>query len=182
VHVVRPQHRRRGPPPTHGGKRKRRISLAAEEEAIETATYFLGRFIADITSWDEHGTDAGNPKRELRHAIAFIECVLSDEAADVIPGIRIARKAAIPILKRARPAAGSEPGPHSLSWRDQLIIEAIRAVCARHNLKPTRGPGSRDEEHDPSGCSVVAEALRRRGIKLGEKRITDEIWTKRTPA
>jgi hypothetical protein len=180
MHGVRPQHRRRGPPTTHGRKRRRRISLAAEEDAIKTAAYFLGRM--DVTSWDEHGTDAGSPKRELQHAIAFIECVLSAEAADDIPGIKIARKAAIPILKRARPPAGARSGPPSLSWRDQLIIEAIRAVYSRHNLKPTRNPESRDKEHDPSCCSVVAEALRRLRIKLGEKRITDEIWAKRTPA
>jgi hypothetical protein len=171
MHGVRPR-----------GKRRRRVSPAAEEEAIKTAPYFLGRFIKEVTSWDEQGTDAGSPKRELQHAIALIECVLGDKAADGIPGIKIARKAAIPILKRARPPAGRKPGAHSLSWRDQLIIEAIRAVCARHNLKPTRNPGSRDEEHDPSGCSVVAEALRRRGVKLGEKRITEKIWPKRTAA
>jgi hypothetical protein len=178
---IRPERRRRGPPLTHGRKRRRRVSPAAEEEAIKTATYFLGRIIADVTSWDEQGTDAGNPARELRHAIAFIECVLGDEAADGIPGIKIARKAAIPILKRARPPAGSKSGAHSLSWRNQLIIEAIRQVCARHNLKATRNVGNRDEEHDPSGCSVVAEALRRREIELSESRITKEIWAKRTP-
>lgn len=162
-------------------KRKRHVSLEDEEEAIKTATYFLGRLIADVTSWDEQGSDAGSPKRELQHAIALIECVLN-AAADDIPGIEIARKAAIPIFKRARPPAAKKRGAHSLSWRNQLIIEAIRQVCARHNLKPTRNPGSRDEDHDPSGCSIVAEALRRRGIKLSEKRITDEIWPKRTLA
>jgi hypothetical protein len=182
MHGVRPQHRRRGPPTTHGRKRKRRISRAAEEEAIETATYFLGRLIADVTSWNEQGTDAGSSKRELRHAIAFIECVLSDEAADGIPGIKIARKAAVPILKRARPPAGSKSGPPSLSWRDRLIIEAIKEVCVRHELNPTRNPGSMDEDHDPSGCSIVAKALCKLGIKLGEKRITKEIWPKRTSA
>jgi hypothetical protein len=171
MHGVRPE-----------GKRRRRVSPAAKEEAIKTATYFLGRLIRNITSWNEHGTDAGSPKRELQHAIGLIECVLGDEAANGIPAIEIARKAAIPILKRARPPAGRKPGAHSLSWRDQLIIGAIEAVCSRHNLKPTRNPGSRDEEHDPSGCSSVAEALRRQGVKLSEKRITDEIWRKRTPA
>src|SRR5262245_15778256 len=180
MHGGRPERRRRGPPTKHGRKRRRRVSPAAEEKAIETATYFLGRIIADITSWDEQGTDAGSPKRELRHAIAFIECVLSDEAANDIPGIKIARKTAIPILKRARPPAGEKSG--ALSWRDQLIIEAIRQVWARHNLKPTRNPGNRDEEHDPSGCSVVAKALRRRGIELSEKRIAEQIWAKRPPS
>jgi hypothetical protein len=189
MHGVRPQHRRHGPPTTHGRKRKRRISRAAEEEAIKTADYFLGPFIGDVTSWNEYGSDAGNPRRELQHAIALVECALSDKsAADIFqfcylgpsPFIELARKAAIPILKRARPAAGSKSGPPSLSWRDRLIIEAIKEVCVRHELNPTRNPGSRDEEHDPSCCSVVAEALRRRRIKLGEKRITDEIWPKRT--
>jgi len=183
MHGIRPQRKRQ--------RRRRHVSPAAEEEAIKTATYFLGRVIADITSWDEHGTDAGSPKRELQHAIGLVECALSEsDKSDIFqfcylgpsPFIELARKAAIPILKRARPPVGSKSGAHSLSWRDQLIIEAIRAVCFRHNLKPTRNPGSRDKEHDPSGCSVVAEALRRRGIKLGEKRITDEIWRKRTSA
>jgi hypothetical protein len=165
-----------------GGKRRRRVPAAAEEKAIKTATYFLGRVIIDVASWDEQGTDAGSPKRELQHAITLIERVLDDEAADGIPCIEIARKAAIPILKRARPPAGRKSGAHSLSWRNQWIIEAIRAVCAQHNLKPTRSPASRDEGHDPSACSIVAEALRRRGVKLSEKRVTDEIWLKRTPA
>jgi hypothetical protein len=182
---IRPERRRRGPPPTYRGKRRRRVSPEAEEEAIKTADYFLGPFIGDVTSWNEYGSDAGNPRRELQHAIALVECALSDKsAADIFqfcylgpsPFIELARKAAIPILKRARPAAGR----NSLSWRDQLIAKIIEAVCSRHNLKPTRNAGSRDTEHDPSGCSVVAEALRRRGIKLGEKRITNEIWLKRT--
>jgi hypothetical protein len=140
----------------------------------------LGRAIKDVSSWNEHGTDAGSPQRELQHAVALIECVLQDEAADNIPGIEIARKAAIPIIKRARPPAGMKRGAHSRSWRDQLIIEAIKAVCWRHEFKPTRNPESRDEDHDPSGCSIVAEALRSSGIELSEKRITDEIWRKRT--
>jgi hypothetical protein len=170
MHGVRPR-----------GKPRRRVSPAAEEEAIKTATYFLGRFIAEVASWDEQGTDVGSPKRELRHAIGLIECGLDDEAANDIPGIEIARKVAIPILRRARPPAASKSGSLSFSWRNQIIIEAIKAVCARHNLKPTRNPQSRDEEHDPSGCSVVMEALRRAGNQLSEKRITDEIWGKRTP-
>jgi hypothetical protein len=159
---------------------RRRIPPAAEEEAIKTATYFLGPLLADVSSWNERGTDADSLKRELQHAIALVECVLSDEAADNIPAIGIARKVAIPILKRARPPVGRKPGAQRLSRRDQLVVKAIEAVCARHNLRPTRNPGSRDEEHDPSGCSVVAEALRRWEIELGEKRITDEIWPKRT--
>jgi hypothetical protein len=161
-------------------KRRRRVSPAVKEEAVATARYFLRRVILDVSSWNEHGTDADSPQRELQHAIALIECVLGDEAADNIPGIEIARKAAIPIIKRARPPAGSKPGARSLSWRDQLIIEAIKAVCYRHKLKPTRNPESRDEDHDPSGCSIVAEALPSFGIELSEKRITDEIWPKRT--
>jgi len=192
MHGTRPERRRRGPPPNRR-KRRRCISRAAEEEAIKTATYFLGRAIKDVTSWDEQGSDSGNPERELRHAIGLVECALSEDQPpnDIFqfcylprpsPFIELARKAAIPILKRARPAAGSKPGPRSLSWRDRLIIEAIRVVCAQHNLKPTRNAGSRDEEHDPSGCSVVAAALRRLGIELDEKTITDKIWPKRTSA
>jgi hypothetical protein len=163
-----------------GRKRRRRVSPTVEEEAIKTAGSLLGRFFLDVTSWDEQGTDAGSPERELRHAIALIECVLSEVPAGT-PGIEVARKAAIPILKRARPPAARKRGALSLSWRNQLFIEAIKAVCAQYNLKPTRNPGSRDEQHDPSGCSILAEALRRHGVKLGEKRITDEIWPKRTP-
>jgi hypothetical protein len=167
------------------------VSLAAEEEAIQTASYFLGRAIADVTSWDEQGTDAGNPERELRHAIGLVECALSEsDKSDIFqfcylgpsPFIELARKVAIPILKRARPPVGSKPGPHSLSWRDQWIIKAIEEVCARHKLNPTRNPGSMDENHDPSGCSIVAKALRRWGVELSEKRITNEIWPKRTLA
>src|SRR5262249_3585657 len=178
--------------PPNRPKRKRRVSLAAaEEEAIQTATYFLERLIADVTSWDERGTDAGNPERELRHAIGIVECALSEsDKSDIFqfcylgpsPFIEFARKAAIPILKRARPPAGTKSGPHSLSWRDQLIIEAIKAVCVRHKLRPTRSPGSMDESHDPSGCSIVAKALRKCGVELSEKRITNEIWPKRTSA
>jgi len=163
------------------GTRKRKISPAIEKEAVKTALELLGRFIKNVSYWNEHGTDADSPKRELRHAIALIECVLGDEAADNIPGIEVARKAAIPIIRQARPPVGRKRGAHSLSWRDQLIIEAVEAVCRRHKLKPTRNPGSRDENHDPSSCSIVAEALRSFGIELGEKRITDKIWAKRTP-
>jgi hypothetical protein len=178
MHGVRPR-----------GKRKRRVSPAAEEEAIKTAIFFLKRCIADVMSWDEQGSDAVNPERGLRHAIGLVECALSDKSASDIfqfcdlgpsPFIELALKAAIPILKRARPPAGSKSGPPSLSWRDLLIIEAIRAVCARHNLKPTRNPGSRDTEHDPSGCSVVAKAFRTLETDLNEKRIT-KIWAKRSP-
>jgi len=167
-------------------KRRRRVSPEVEEEAVRTALHFL--FPLKVASWDEYGSDAGNPARELQHAIGLVECALSEKSANDIfqfcslgpsPFIEFALKAAIPILKQARPPAGS--GPHSLSWRDQLIIVTIRAVRARHNLKPTRNPASRDEEHDPSGCSVVAKALGRLGIPLSEKRITDEIWLKRTP-
>ena len=107
---IHPDRRRRGPPPNRR-KRKRRVSLAEEEEAIQTASYFLGRFIADVASWDEQGTDAGNLQRELRHAIGLVECALSErDKSDIFqfcylgpsPFIELARKAAIPILKRAR--------------------------------------------------------------------------------
>ena len=177
MHDVRPR-----------GKRKRRVSPEVEEEAVRTALHLL--FPLKFASWDEYDSDADNPALELQHAIVLVECALSEDQPpnDIFqfcylprpsPFIELARKAAIPILKRARPPAGSKSGAHS--WRDQLIIETIRAVGAQHNLKATRNPASRDEEHDPSCCSVVAKALGKLGSPLSEKRITDEIWLKRTP-
>src|SRR5262249_22149037 len=160
-----------------------RVSPEIEEEAVRTALNFLLPFLKDVVSWNEYGSDAGNPARALRHAIGLVECALIDATApapnDIFqlcylprpsPFIELALKAAIPILKQTARAAGSKSG-HSLSWRDQLIIEAIREVRARHNLKPTRNPASRDEEHDPSCCSVLEKALSRLRIKLSEKRI-----------
>ena len=126
-----------------------------------------------------NGSYAGNPKRKLQHAIALIECVLSHKTANRIPGIEIARKAAIPILKRARPPIRKR-GSYSLTLRDQSIVEAVASICRQYDFKPTRNPASRDEEHAPCGCSIVADALSKLGIKLGEKRITN-IWFKMYP-
>lgn len=182
MHGAHPERRRRGPPTTHRGKRRRRVSPEGAKEALRTALYLLGPFIGDVASWNEHGSDAGNPKRELRHAIALIECVLGHKIANDIPGVGLARDAAIPILKRNCPPAGKKWGDYPLPWRNRLIVEAIEAICSRHDLKPTRNPGNRDDEHDPCGCSVVAELFRLAGIELSEKRIVDEIWFKRTPS
>src|SRR5262249_10542529 len=63
--------------------------------------------------------------------------------------------------------------------RNLAIIEAIKVVSEVVKLEPTRSDATKNKYDDRAcACSIVAEACKRLGIKLGERAL-EKIWVKR---
>jgi hypothetical protein len=167
------------------------INKLDDEAAIEEARGHLRQLFVNVVSWSERGADTNNPKVKFEVSIALVEGVLAEvECAlneamkcalnkraknaitNVIPFIQLARKAAIPELRQARPSKGRH-GQHSdlNASRYQTIAETVASIRGQFGLSQERA------------SSVVSEALkslvleRRRVFKLLiKKRGADPAW------
>jgi len=170
--------------PRHG------ISKFNDAAAIEEASRHLRRLFVDSISWNE-GADTSSPKKKFEASIALVEGVLAeaegalneaakcrlnkrakDAIANAIPFIELARKAAIPELRQARPSIGRH-GQHGdlNASRNQTFAETVASIREQFVLSQERA------------SSVVSEALkslvleRRRVFKLLiKKRGADPAW------
>ena len=170
--------------PRHG------ISKFNDAAAIEEASRHLRRLFVDSISWNE-GADTSSPKKKFEASIALVEGVLAeaegalneaakcrlnkrakDAIANAIPYIELARKAAIPELRQARPSIGRH-GQHGdlNASRNQTFAETVASIREQFVLSQERA------------SSVVSEALKslvlehRRVLKLLiKKRGADPAW------
>jgi|SRR6516164_4328017 len=170
--------------PRHG------ISKFNDAAAIEEASRHLRRLFVDSISWNE-GADTSSPKKKFEASIALVEGVLAeaegalneaakcrlnkrakDAIANAIPFIELARKAAIPELRQARPSIGRH-GQHGdlNASRNQTFAETVASIREQFVLSQERA------------SSVVSEALKslvlehRRVLKLLiKKRGADPAW------
>jgi len=170
--------------PRHG------ISKFNDAAAIEGASRHLRRLFVDSISWNE-GADTSSPKKKFEASIALVEGVLAeaegalneaakcrlnkrakDAIANAIPFIELARKAAIPELRQARPSIGRH-GQHGdlNASRNQTFAETVASIREQFVLSQERA------------SSVVSEALKslvlehRRVLKLLiKKRGADPAW------
>jgi len=170
--------------PRHG------ISKFNDAAAIEEASRHLRRLFVDSISWNE-GADTSSPKKKFEASIALVEGVLAeaegalneaakcrlnkrakDAIANAIPFIELARKAAIPELRQARPSIGRH-GQHGdlNASRNQTFAETVASIREQFVLSQERA------------SSVVSEALKslvlehRRVFKLLiKKRGADPAW------
>ena len=170
--------------PRHG------ISKFNDAAAIEEASRHLRRLFVDSISWNE-GADTSSPKKKFEASIALVEGVLAeaegalneaakcrlnkrakDAIANAIPFIELARKAAIPELRQARPSIGRH-GQHGdlNASRNQTFAETVVSIREQFGLSQERA------------SSVVSEALKslvlehRRVLKLLiKKRGADPAW------
>jgi len=170
--------------PRHG------ISKFNDAAAIEEASRHLRRLFVDSISWNE-GADTSSPKKKFEASIALVEGVLAeaegalneaakcrlnkrakDAIANAIPFIELARKAAIPELRQARPSIGRH-GQHGdlNASRNQTFAETVASIREQFGLSQERA------------SSVVSEALKslvlehRRVLKLLiKKRGADPAW------
>jgi len=170
--------------PRHG------ISKFNDAAAIEEASRHLRRLFVDSISWNE-GADTSSPKKKFEASIALVEGVLAeaegalneaakcrlnkrakDAIANAIPFIELARKAAIPELRQARPSIGRH-GQHGdlNASRNQTFAETVASIREQFVLSKERA------------SSVVSEALKslvlehRRVLKLLiKKRGADPAW------
>jgi len=134
--------------PRHG------ISKFNDAAAIEEASRHLRRLFVDSISWNE-GADTSSPKKKFEASIALVEGVLAeaegalneaakcrlnkrakDAIANAIPFIELARKAAIPELRQARPATGPRWGRHRdlNASRNQTIAETVVSIREQFGL------------------------------------------------
>jgi hypothetical protein len=136
--------------------------------AIEEASRQLRPLFIDVTSWSKREADTNNPKRELESALALVETFVNDSDLDGHPFAEIVRKAAIPVLRRARPPVGRR-GRHSdlNAMRNQRIAATVAAIQEQFNLSQEQASW------------VVSKALRdlwaehRKAFKGFEKRGAD---------
>ena len=170
--------------PRHG------ISKFNDAAAIEEASRHLRRLFVDSISWNE-GADTSSPKKKFEASIALVEGVLAeaegalneaakyrlnkrakDAIANAIPFIELARKAAIPELRQARPSIGRH-GQHGdlNASRNQTIAETVASIGKQFGLSQEQA------------SSIVSEALKslvlehRRVLKLLiKKRGADPAW------
>ncbi len=164
-----------------------RDRAAAEEEkraeakrvAVEEACKRL-RPLADparswsIVNWNDQ---ARSPKAEFCAAVAFVDAILNNSAADDLLGSfkDLARKEVIPALWRGRPPTRQKRGQHPEAFllRDRWIAAVVDHICGQFGLKPTRNETT---TKDGCGCSIVADALKILGIKrFGESHVA-KIW------
>jgi hypothetical protein len=140
--------------------------------AIEEACHRLRRLFINVVPWGERGAGTNNPKTEFRSALALVECFVNDSALDGHPLAGIVRKAAIPVLRRARPPIGRH-GRHAdlNSPRDRVIAETVDTICKQYGLSQEQA------------SSVVSEALkslvhehRRTFRRLIKTRGADQAW------
>jgi hypothetical protein len=154
-----------------------------EAAAIKEASQRLCRLFINVVSWSERGAGTNNPKTEFESALALVECFVNDSALDGHPLAKTVRKAAIPILRRARPPIGRH-GRHAdlNSSRDRVIAETVEAICKQHGLYATRNEATKDENR-VSASWVVSKALmstvlehRRAYRRLIEEQNADPAW------
>jgi hypothetical protein len=65
--------------------------------------------------------------------------------------------------------------PHQHLHRDQTLMALIVLACLRFGLQATRNRAAKIAGH-PCGASLVAPAVRRRGVKVSEIRLAN-MWT-----
>jgi hypothetical protein len=125
-----------------------------DEVVIEEASRHLRRLFFDTISWNEGGADTSSPKKRFGAAIGLVGCVFEEaecalnEAGkcrlnkrargaidDAIQFIKFARKAAIPVLRQARPPKGRH-GKHGdlNASRDQTIAETVASIRKQFGL------------------------------------------------
>jgi len=117
---------------TPPNKRRKHVD---DEAAIEEACRQLRPLFINVTSWSERKADTNDPKRELESALALVENFVNDSELDGHPFAEIVRKAAIPVLRRARPPVGRR-GHHSdlNATRNQRIAGTVAAIQEQFKL------------------------------------------------
>jgi hypothetical protein len=117
--------------------------------AIATAWQHLYRLCIDVASWSDQCVVA-HPGSRREHAVEFIRGALDpDVTSDSMR--KIAHDVALPII-----AQDGSPGRPGDARRNQIIVDAIEAVCKAHGLHPTRTVGEAE-----CGCSIVAKAIKK---------------------
>jgi hypothetical protein len=169
------------------------------KKAIEEAEWHLRPLTTPALSWSIiswNDPDAvRDPKAEFYAAVGFVDALLNPDpkrdkegrqAADSFLGeyARLVRENIIPALWRGRPPKRQKrdqrpkqqkKGPPD-SLRDRWIAAVVEDICRRYGFNPTRNPATKEKESRPSACYIVAEALKRLGIKrLGESHVAT-IW------
>jgi hypothetical protein len=150
-----------------------------DEGAIEEASRRLRRLFLNVISWSERGAETNIPKKALSAAIALVQGALGDAehalneakraleeaalnesalnerakakeaVANVIPFIKIARTAAIPELRQARPRKGRWGQRRDLNAsRNQTIADTVASICDQFDLSQEQA------------SSIVSEALK----------------------
>ena len=139
------------------------------DEAVKHAGRILKRL--DVFSWNEPATSR---QRELEATIAALETILS-EAKQTLSSIELVCAAILPRLKKARPAKEKHGRrKEDFLLRNQVIVEAVAAVHQQYGYPPYGNPGSPSKDQ-VTAFSIVAEALRRRGINTGVQGVR-KVW------
>jgi len=168
--------------PRHG------ISKFNDAAAIEEASRHLRRLFVDSISWNE-GADTSSPKKKFEASIALVEGVLAeaegalneaakcrlnkrakDAIANAIPFIELARKAAIPELRQARPSIGRH-GQHGdlNASRNQTFAETVASIREQFVLSQERASSVVSEA--PAWIEECQKFIDK--LWLGEHRIED---------
>jgi hypothetical protein len=153
--------------PSHRGSTTKRID---DEAAIEEASRRLRPLLADVISWNESSVP---PKKKFKAAIGLVDgvldnaegalnkaeyalheamkCRLNERAKHLVADIELARKAAIPELRQARPAKGRRHGQYKdlNASRNQRIAETVASM------------GKQFEMSQEQASWVVSETLKR---------------------
>jgi hypothetical protein len=155
-------------------------------DAIEIARTRLYWTLVSDRRWADSRWSGQGPKddweQSFRAAVEVARKIINDPACDNLlrkyAGVPGAREAIIAALQRARtrPRKKGELREQTNALRDQWIAEAVALTCRDGTFSPTRNKDAKaTRDRKESGCSIVAEALRRLGLKLAEKSVAD-IW------
>jgi hypothetical protein len=159
----------------------------AAEAALAEAHKLLGPPAGPPLSWavvNWDNPDSNDPRDAFESAVEFVIALLdpgvgrraADEFLnDLAP---IVRKAILPSLRLGLPPkkSRSQSSSRSLLLRDRRIAAVVTIICEQYRLNPTRNEASLGER-PCCGCSIVAEALNRLGIKMTEGSV-ERIYAK----
>jgi hypothetical protein len=157
------------------------MTTEEREEAAEAALTDACEMLRPLTKparsraiviWGDPDTD---PRDKYEAAIEFVIALLEQPAADGLLGAQAStvRENVLPALRLGR--SPKQKGPRSILMRDRCIAAVVTTICQQYELKPYRNP---ENKHENNGCSVVAKALTRLGIKKMTDRGVMRIYSK----
>jgi hypothetical protein len=169
-----------------------KATKAAAVDWLEQAVATSARAESDLKTNSDHWLEQNAPTKLRGDIDRQIQVIEAAEAGDHVahnslvkmywsmvnagetPPIVVASYVARANLRPPPRRPRGKHTPYQHLHRDQTLMALIVLACLRFGLQPTRNRAAKITGH-PCGASLVAPAVRRRGIKISEIRLAN-MW------